>query len=175
MPWPRQTTRTAETQTSTSPGDSHHSCPTLAKTTCEQYCSYIRHIFFDFQTFLFRHSRLSGNPRAVGKSVATYPLRTACLGRSSFALQLIESADTEISEWTNRSVPVWSKGGSPDGRPTETTHPRVYLNAFTTASVNVTPFGEPRPVTLSQPGPVDSDVPVWNVNTSQRVDEGYEM
>ena len=52
-----------------------------------------------------------------------------------------------------------------------TIHPRVYLTAFTTLLMNVNPFGVPRPVTLSQPGPVAKEESVPKVNTSQRVDD----
>ena len=42
--------------------------------------------------------------------------------------------------------------------------------AATAALMNANPFGVPKPVTLSHPGPVVRDESVPNTNTSQRVE-----
>ena len=43
-------------------------------------------------------------------------------------------------------------------------------DAATTALMNANPFGVPKPVTLSHPGPVVRDESVPKTNTSQRVE-----
>jgi len=49
---------------------------------------------------------------------------------------------------------------------------RVYSNYCAIAFMKLAPLGVPTPVTLSQPGPVVSDVSVPNVITNQRVENG---
>src|SRR5580704_19540670 len=58
----------------------------------------------------------------------------------------------------------------PSATPVSRLQSAAYLSAFKTALMNAEPFGVPRPVTLSQPGPVVRDESVPKVNTSQRVD-----
>src|SRR5271168_4051422 len=58
----------------------------------------------------------------------------------------------------------------PSATPVSRLQSESYLSAFRTALMNAEPFGVPRPVTLSQPGPVVREESVPKVNTSQRVD-----
>jgi hypothetical protein len=58
----------------------------------------------------------------------------------------------------------------PTATPVSRLQAASYLSAFKTALMNAEPFGVPRPVTLSQPGPVVRDESVPKVKTSQRVD-----
>src|SRR5580692_351598 len=58
----------------------------------------------------------------------------------------------------------------PSATPVSRLQSAAYFSAFKTALMNAEPFGVPRPVTLTQPGPVVSDESVPKVNTSQRVD-----